>query len=211
MPPTVTELIAPAVTPGHSVIVLVQNGLNIERPVQTAFPTNVVLSGISHIGAKEVSHGVILHNDPDRLFIGPFPHPSIAEEEGTKAAMRFVEIYSACGKVQCQFDETVAWRRWRKLMYNSSYNTVCAITQMDTGRLRLAKSPIDTLVRPLILEIVAAAKANGYDLPADLVDAIIDAEPIDIYFEPSMQQDAAKVSWTTLNTSRASIMLRADM
>ncbi|KAL5041969.1 hypothetical protein BDW71DRAFT_211647 [Aspergillus fruticulosus] len=31
IPPPVSEIIAPAVTPGHSVIILAQNGLNLER------------------------------------------------------------------------------------------------------------------------------------------------------------------------------------
>ncbi|OQV00606.1 hypothetical protein CLAIMM_06083 [Cladophialophora immunda] len=196
VPPTVAEVVSPAVTPGHTVIVLVQNGLNIERPMQTKFPTNIVLSGVSHIGAKETTHGHILHNDPDRLFIGFFPHPAIPQEQGEAAAKRFVDIYNASGRVACNFDDTVTWRRWRKLMYNASYNPVCAITQMDTSRLRLARSPIDGLIRPLMKEIVAAAKANGIDLPSDRIDAIVNAEDIGLYFEPSMQQDVAKGNLT---------------
>jgi ketopantoate reductase len=192
--PSVSEIVAPAITPAITVVVLVQNGLNIERAVQTAFPTNIVLSGISFIGAKELTHGHILHQDPDCLFVGPFAHPTIPEENGVKAAKRFVDMYSAGGKAVCEFDETVHWRRWRKLMYNGSYNPVCAITQMDTSRLRLAKTPIEDLVKPLIHEIMAIAAAYGYELPKEAVEGIINAEPIDGFFEPSMQQDIAKVS-----------------
>src|SRR5262245_29968715 len=36
VPPTVVDLIKPAVTPGHSVILLIQNGLNIEKPLLAA-------------------------------------------------------------------------------------------------------------------------------------------------------------------------------
>lgn len=61
--PTVTEIIAPAVTAGHTTIVLLQNGLNIEKPLLVAFPMNPVLSGVSLIGAAETSPGVILHDD----------------------------------------------------------------------------------------------------------------------------------------------------
>ncbi|OAG35346.1 hypothetical protein AYO21_10486 [Fonsecaea monophora] len=192
VPPTVAQVIAPAVTPGHTVIVLVQNGLNIEHPVQLAYPTNIVLSGISHIGAKETTHGHIWQNDPDRVFVGPFTHPTIPEEEGVAAAKRFVEIYNAGGKVQCKLDDTVTWRRWRKLMYNASYNPVCAITQLDSGRLRLSKSPIDGLIRPLMHEVVAVAGAHGVELDPNLIESVVNAEAIDDYFEPSMMQDVAK-------------------
>lgn len=62
--PTVAELIAPAVTEGHTTIALVQNGLNIEKPIIAAFPNNPVLSGVSLIGATETSHSHVLHDDP---------------------------------------------------------------------------------------------------------------------------------------------------
>lgn len=62
--PTVAELIAPAVTEGHTTIALLQNGLNIEKPIIEAFPKNPVLSGVSLIGATETSHSHVLHDDP---------------------------------------------------------------------------------------------------------------------------------------------------
>jgi ketopantoate reductase len=63
VPPFVTDVIAPAVTPGHTAITLLQNGLNIERPVIAAFPTNPVLSGITVIGAREHPRGTITHTN----------------------------------------------------------------------------------------------------------------------------------------------------
>lgn len=43
-----TEIVAPAVTP-DSTIVLIQNGIGIEREFFKKFPKNVVLSGVSLI------------------------------------------------------------------------------------------------------------------------------------------------------------------
>jgi hypothetical protein len=34
VPPSLGDLIKPAVTPGHSIIVLIQNGLNMEKPLR---------------------------------------------------------------------------------------------------------------------------------------------------------------------------------
>lgn len=63
IPPSVAEVIAPAITPGHTAIALLQNGLNIERPVIAAFPDNAVLSGITVIGARENPRGTIKHDN----------------------------------------------------------------------------------------------------------------------------------------------------
>lgn len=51
--PTLVDLITPAVTKGHTVIVLIQNGLNIEKPLFEAFPDNICLSGVSMIDSHE--------------------------------------------------------------------------------------------------------------------------------------------------------------
>lgn len=193
VPPTVAELIAPAVTPGHTTIMLLQNGLNIEKPLIAAFPTNHILSGVSLIGATETSHGVIVHDDKDRLTVGAFSNPKIPQETSIAAAKKFVELYSASGKVQCVYNEDVGFVRWRKLVYNACYNSACAIVGMDTSRMRIFKFPLDDVVRPLMREIMAIAKAAGHELPEEVVDDMLYADPEDTFFKPSMQQDVEKV------------------
>lgn len=69
VPPSVAEVIAPAVTRGHTAILLLQNGLNIDRPVVKAFPSNPVLSGITVMGAREFPPGTIEHNNYDISYI----------------------------------------------------------------------------------------------------------------------------------------------
>ncbi|KAJ5051607.1 uncharacterized protein L3040_001382 [Drepanopeziza brunnea f. sp. 'multigermtubi'] len=194
--PTVAELIAPAVTEGQTTIVLLQNGLNIEKPLIAAFPRNAVLSGVSLIGATEISHGVIVHDDADRLVVGAFTNPNIPVLTSVTAAKRFVEIYGASGKVVCTHDENVGFVRWRKLVYNACYNSACSVVRTDTSRMRYYKFPIEEVVRPLMLEIIAIAKAAGHDLPEDIADAMIHCDPEDTFFKPSMQQDTEKGNFT---------------
>jgi 2-dehydropantoate 2-reductase len=191
--PTVEEIIEPAVTPGHSVIVLVQNGLNIEKPVLAKFPSNIVLSGVSLIGATETAHGKIRHDDSDSVKIGPYKSPNVSQEDSEAAAKKFVEIYNACGKVDAQFDANVPFTRWRKLIYNSSFNSVATILRMDTTQMRISEHVIDNLIRPAMLEIKATAKAAGIELPEDIAEVMIRVDPKDTFFKPSMCQDIEKV------------------
>jgi ketopantoate reductase len=69
--PTLSTVIGPGVTPGHTVVVLIQNGLNIEKPLFEAFPRNVVLSGISMIDCHEAEQGHIIQEFPETLILGP--------------------------------------------------------------------------------------------------------------------------------------------
>ncbi|EME86336.1 uncharacterized protein MYCFIDRAFT_65525 [Pseudocercospora fijiensis CIRAD86] len=190
--PTVLDLIRPAVTPGVTTIVLLQNGLNIEKPIIEEFPENVVLSGVAFLGATEVSHGVIRHDDADRTKLGPFAGQTVAPEKAEAEARKFIDLYMACGKVSWEYDDDVTFTRWRKLVYNSSFNSVAAVLGMDTARMRMSEIVIDDLIRPAMLEIIAIAKAAGVDLPKGIDDTVIRCDPTDTAFVPSMGQDALK-------------------
>ena len=193
VPPLLVDLIRPAVTPGHSTIVLMQNGLNIEKPLLEAFPQNVILSGISFVGSHQISPGEIEQDDNDRVSIGAFRNASLDPKVEDEIARELCDIYAAGGKCVADYVPDVAFSRWRKLIYNACLNSICAVTDLDTGRMRLADGAIKNMVRPAMEEIRAAAKACGVDLPADLVDFMINMDKLTYYLMPSMQMDIRKV------------------
>ncbi|KAI9743080.1 MAG: hypothetical protein M1818_003375 [Claussenomyces sp. TS43310] len=190
--PTVVDLISPAVTPGHTVIVLIQNGLNIERPIFAAYPQNIVLSGVSMIDSHEAELGHIVHEEKDSLQLGPFHNPNLDAAVEERAAKAFIEIYGAGGKTNCHFCQDVPFARWRKLVFNACLNPICAITGLDDARIRLADGAVEGLVRPAMREIVATAAALGHELPEDIMDFMINLDPMDLYLRPSMQCDSEK-------------------
>ncbi|KAJ5614434.1 hypothetical protein N7528_008088 [Penicillium herquei] len=185
--------IAPSITPRRTVIVLIQNGLNIERPYLEHFPENIVLSGISMIGSEEIEPGIIKHSFTDQLTVGPFRNPNLNPIEEVAAAKQFVKIYSAAGKASCLYDEAVGWNRWKKLVYNSSMNPICALTGLDAGQIRFAGDTVSKLVRDAMTEIDAAARASGHELPADIVEFMATVDRVEDHFVPSMLQDVRKV------------------
>jgi 2-dehydropantoate 2-reductase len=189
------DLVLPALPPSntHSTLVLLQNGLNIEKPFFASHPTTVVLSGISLIGSSEPSPGHIVHDSPDKLLIGLFPHPTIPFSSSASCAEEFVKIYSAAGKTQCTHSPDVLHDRWKKLVYNACLNPICALTGLDTGRIRLADGALDGLVRPAMREIVRAAKAvASVELGEEVIQEMIDVDALEVYAVPSMAQDVQK-------------------
>ncbi|KAH7157952.1 putative 2-dehydropantoate 2-reductase [Dactylonectria estremocensis] len=190
--PTVADLIAPAVTPGRTAIVLSQNGLNIEKPIIPRFPTNPIISSVSYIGATETSHGRILHDDADFQKIGAFDSPKVPSEVAADAAKRYIAAYNPAGKLDIVYEPDVRFVRWRKLVYNSSFNSVASVLRMDTARMRMSRHVVDDLIRPVMLEIIAAARAVGVDLADDLAETVIKTDPNDTFFKPSMCQDVEK-------------------
>lgn len=190
----VADIIRPAVTPGYTTILLLQNGLNIQVPVQEAFPDNVILSGISMCGSSEPKSGTIEHNLHDELRIGPFEDFGNAAERAKDLVARF----NAGGRCTCHYDDNVTFSRWKKLLYNAVYNPVGALTRLDTGDMQLCPGLVDELIRPGMKEIQAAAAAYGHELTDEMIEATIVTEPIDAHVSPSMLIDVRKVSVLSL-------------
>lgn len=78
------ETIAPLISPGHTSIMLIQNGVGIEAPMRERFPTNPILTGVTVVSAAQTNPGVIKQHRWTRLHIGPYglnPPQNDAEEE----------------------------------------------------------------------------------------------------------------------------------
>ncbi|KAF4762928.1 hypothetical protein HAV15_000181 [Penicillium sp. str.  len=193
-PPTMADLIEPAIVPGKTVIVLIQNGLNIERPFLEKYPDNICLSGVSLIGSHETAPAVIEHEDPDRLIIGAFQNPLLQKETGDAIAHQCIlEAGKQIVSLLLMFHSIDG-----KLVYNACLNPICAITGLDTGRIRLAEDTVSTLLRPVMQEVVAAAKAVGVILPSGIEDRMINIDPLTMYLRPSMLEDGNLVEFETL-------------
>lgn len=206
IPPTLESLIAPAVTPGHTIIVMIQNGLNIEKAMFEAFPTNIVLSGVSMIDSHEGALGTIYHEEGDKLSLGAFSNPNLKDSKTEEAAAKtFIGIYGAAGKTDITYQENVAWGRWRKLIFNATLNPICAITGLDDARIRLAPGAADSLVKPAMREIFDTAAKLGHKLPDDIMDTMLNCDPIDLYLKPSMQVDYEKVCCSLVGRSSANL------
>ncbi|KAJ5117914.1 Ketopantoate reductase ApbA/PanE C-terminal [Penicillium atrosanguineum] len=182
--------IKPAVTPGYTTIVLIQNGIYIEQPILDAFPSNVVLSGVSYIGAHE-RNGCITHNEHDHMNLGVFHNQALDKKIEHDKLQDFATIYSANRAVSVDTAGDIMFYRWRKVLWNGVFNSMCAITQLDSAAIRHFGGEY-SLLRPGMAEMAAIAKADGYDLGPDIVDLMIDFTPVELAFRPSMLVDVDK-------------------
>ncbi|KAL4781278.1 ketopantoate reductase PanE/ApbA C terminal-domain-containing protein [Aspergillus varians] len=185
---SIPTLIAPVVTAFGSAIVVIQNGIGNEWPFLNAFPTSTILSGVSMIGARQLESGSILHDKPDILYLGPFPNTSVPQHQQDRLAASFASLYQS-GGATCILTKDIAWMRWKKLVWNASFNSICAITGLDAASIMEAGA-VETMIRPVMDEIVMIACASGYILPDDIQELSIASMPREIRFRPSMLVDA---------------------
>lgn len=172
----------------YPTVVLIQNGIDMEKPIVASFPGCICLSGISMIGSHNFG-GHIEQYEHDIINIGYFDNGHHSTDFQGKIGKQFVYMYAA-SKVNCKYVPDLMFWRWRKLVYNSTYNTMCGLMQLDVGRCYL--SGIDeAVILPAMDEIVSIAKAAGYDLPHDIKKTMQLADE-GLYYKPSMQIDIEK-------------------
>lgn len=190
----VEDLVAPVVTPGVSTILMLQNGIEIGAPVIARFPENVVLSGVSMISSTNYG-GVIDHEGTDFLKVGYFLNKKLPLDRQEEAAKQFVQLYHN-GKNECVYDDDVKFTRWRKLVYNATLNSVCALTNLDVGRLELFGG-VDSIIRDAMKEVLAVAKTDGVDLPEEVMEFMVRSDD-GVYYAPSMLVDLRKGNFIEL-------------
>ncbi|CAG8414290.1 unnamed protein product [Penicillium salamii] len=186
----IPKIIAPAITPGHTTIVLFQNGMYIEPPIIEAFPSNTVLSAPSYIGAHE-NNGYVIHDDHDNFHIGVFHNKSLDKSHEREKLEEFAKIYNGSKVVDANIVDDIVFYRWRKLLWNGVFNPMCAITQLNSGAIRTFGGE-HSLIRPGMMEMLSIANADGYDLGPGIVDEVINNPPLELSFRPSMLVDVDK-------------------
>lgn len=178
------DMVRPFMHKGATVI-LVQNGVGNEDPVMKAFPDAYVLGGVQMIGSTNYD-GRINHVSPDEVTIGTYDK----RPEAIDSAKEYVRIYNL-SKSKAFFTDNLAKKRWTKLFYNATYNTIAAVTGLDTGRLYFSGIS-DTLVKEAMHEVRAIAeKELGEKLDAGIEEYMLNIDANE-YYEPSMLVDVKK-------------------
>ncbi|CZR69323.1 related to ketopantoate reductase [Phialocephala subalpina] len=182
------EMITPLVTPGLTSIVLIQNGLFIHKPFIAAFPINVTMSAVSMIGSFTEAPNKIKHIGPDMLQIGPHYHPGVPDAVSLERTKAFVEIYGAGGAKECLFVDDMPKARWAKLLWNGTYNPICALLEVSVGAVQSSGAK-EGLVMPIMRELQAVAKADGVALTDEDLEFMANRSPVTSRWRPSMLLD----------------------
>lgn len=190
-PQTCEDIIAPAVTPGKTTIILVQNGIGIHHPTIKRFPENVVLSGVSLIGSSNINCHVN-NLSKDQLLVGAFPNPGLldGEKRVSEAIKTYLEVAQTKeGYNLVEYDPDPNRTRWEKLVFNSVYNTITTVVNQDITRCLIVDG--NELVGPAMDEIYKIAASDGVEIDPSVKEKyihIVDG----LFYPPSMLIDCRK-------------------
>ena len=158
-------LIRPAVGP-RTVIVLIQNGVDIEAPIAAAFPGNELLSCLAFIGVGRGGPGQVNHQSLGSLLMGTYPSGV------TPAAQKLAAAFEA-GKISCRLTEDVISGRWQKAVWNAVFNPISILGGvLDTASI-LKTEADQAFVRRSMQEVCDVAKAAGHPQSPNLIEQMI--------------------------------------
>lgn len=159
------QLIDSAVGP-NTVIVLIENGVEIEKEIYDAYPNHQIISALAFIQVSRISPGVIRHYAYRELTMGSYPND--VSNECSELA-RLFEI----GGVPVVLHPKISQGRWQKILWNAPFNPVSVLGgAIDTLGLLSAPGG-EQLIRSLMTEVMAIAKATDNKILDDLPDQYI--------------------------------------
>jgi 2-dehydropantoate 2-reductase len=143
-------------------IVLIQNGIHIEKTIFENFKTNNLISVLAFVAVSRISSGKIIHQDYGKLIIGNYP---IGINNSCEELITILKQ----SKIEIEVSKNIQEERWEKLIWNGSFNPVSVLTRLNTQQL-LANSNIRILLKNIMQEIIDLAKIDGFNLDQSLID-----------------------------------------
>ena len=157
-----SKVIAPAVTKGRTCIALIQNGVGIEEEFAEAFPENPLLSCVVYLPSTQTRPGHMQMGNFESLEIGSFPSSAYHERPDVKeAADGFMQMMKNAGSNSTWY-ENVQEYRWKKLLLNAPWNSICALTLSRDVAFLSSSERADKQVEALMLEVAAIAQKLGH-------------------------------------------------
>jgi len=143
----------------HTIVVVLQNGVEQIEQVQPHCPSSTVIPGIVWYGAETQPEGWVRLRTEVRLVLPTGP-----------AAARIAELLGGAGcTVECDPDFTTA--AWRKLLVNALAGLM-VLTGRRSGMFR--RDDLAAMSRRYVAECAAVARAEGADLGDEVVDELVD-------------------------------------
>lgn len=177
------KLLPPLVGP-HTAVVTLQNGLGNEEELARLFPPEQILGGLCFVCLNRVEPGVIHHTAHGKVVLGEFQRPPQPRTRELAALFRQAGI-------ACDLTGDLARTHWEKLVWNIPFNglgvagtagyeaftnpprhlsRVTCHSAVLTTDILLGDPRWEKLVRELMLEVIAAANALGFDIPQSLAE-----------------------------------------
>jgi len=187
--------------PADALVLCLQNGVDNADRLRTVLPQHAVAAAVVYVATEMAGPGHVKHHGRGELVIEPVVSKSFSSEGVAQALI-------AAG-VPTEISDNVRGALWAKLILNCAYNAVSAIAQLPYGK-TVQGEGVKDVMRDVVAECLAVAKAEGVQVPGD-VDAAIRkiAETMPSQFS-STAQDLARGKRSEIDYLNGLIVQRGE-
>ena len=170
-----------AVVGPETILVPLQNGVESDDVLAARFGRDHVATAVVYVGATVEESGLVRHVANGLILIGARP----GFDAGRLPAVR--DALASTG-LPVRISDDIQLERWRKLIWNASFNPVSAVAQREPRDL-LAVPEARELLLGLMREVVAVARAGGIALNESEIDGQVRWTEATPAIRTSMQVD----------------------
>jgi len=164
------KLLPPVVKPGGVVLVM-QNGWDVERDAALAAPGCLVFGGLCFLCANKSGPGRILHLDYGEVLFGWFDETGNRSEADARIAAIAQDFSTA--HIPVSILDNLRLARWKKLVWNIPYNGLSVIYRTTTDVL-MADPERRAEVVAIMREVQRIAAADGCAIEDEFIQKMLD-------------------------------------
>ena len=151
----------------NSIILVLQNGINMEEKLGKVFPKNPILGGLAFTCINRISHKEIHHIDYGQIKIGSL------NGKFEKEAELITNIFLNSG-IDTTHEKNLRQARYEKLLWNVPFNSLSVIGNKSSTKEIIEFKPLFDLSKKLMLEVRSIAKKENIDLKKSLIDEMLE-------------------------------------
>lgn len=161
-------------------IVLICNGIDVEREIADAFPGNELISGLAFICVTRSGPGHVWHQAYGKLSLGNYPRGA------SERVQQLCSLFDAA-RIECSPAADIVAARWQKCVWNAPFNPLSVLSGgLPTSEILARQEP---LVRAIMAEVCATARADGHPLADDVIETNIERTRVMPPYKTSMLLD----------------------
>jgi 2-dehydropantoate 2-reductase len=169
-------------------VVLLQNGLAVEEPLEPLLPAGLhLIGGLCYICVHRRAPGEVVHQALGGVNLGYHSGPATDDEQRQAILETGSGMFREAG-LESAAMANLDQARWQKLVWNVPYNGLSVLLDAGTEAL-MGQADSRALIRSIMLEVVEGAEACGHAMPADFADKLLLMTERMSDYLPSMYHD----------------------
>jgi 2-dehydropantoate 2-reductase len=161
----------PPLLKDNGVVLVLQNGLNVEPEVAKIVGAERVIGGLCFLCSYKVSPGHICHLDYGTITLGEYREDY--QPIGITNRLHQIANDFKRAEIPIKLSADLLLSRWKKLIWNIPYNGLSVVLNARTDEL-MANPDTLILVEQIMGEVVAGAKTCDRIIPDDFIPHMLD-------------------------------------